>query len=344
MIWVGSLIALTFVASLIFTWLMRVVSMSLGLIDKPNPRSSHAVPTPRGGGAAIVLSSLAVMGIMAADGIVGLRLFVALFGGGLAVATTGFLDDYRTLSPRTRLAIHLVAAAWAVYWVESGDTVLLGGHFDLQKVLGGIVSTVGIAFFLNIFNFMDGIDGIAASEALLVCGSAAFLGGYLGGFGLAAVALVLAAAAAGFLVWNWPPARIFMGDVGSGYIGFVLGVLALYGTQFGVEKIWTWLILGAIFVVDPMITLMRRLWRREAVATAHRMHAYQHAAGRFGHARVTAAVIIIDLAWLLPLAVVTVLRPDYGLPIAFFAIVPIACLAVVLGAGSSGTLGELPLP
>lgn len=281
---------------------------------------------------AIVVSSLIGTGILTASGLAGVDLFVAIAGGGGAVALTGLLDDYKTLSARTRLAVHFIAAGWAVFWAGPAE-FLAGGHSAPVKVLGAIASTVGIAGFLNIFNFMDGIDGIAASEAAFVCAAVALLAGYLGGFGLAAVALMLGAASAGFLVWNWAPAKIFMGDVGSGYIGFNLGVLALFSLKLGPARIWTWLILAGVFLVDSVITLTRRMWRREALATAHRMHAYQHAAVRFGHARVTAAVIIINVAWLLPLAVASVLRPEYGMAITVVALLPICGLAVLLGAG-----------
>ena len=291
-----------------------------------------------------MIPSLIAIGVLTAFGVVGVDLFLAIAGGGAAVALTGLLDDYRTLSVRIRLAVHLIAAGWAVFWIGPVEFPVPEGHSALVDVLGAIVSTVGIAWFLNIFNFMDGIDGIAASEGTFICTAGALLAGYLGGAGLAAVALILGAASAGFLLWNWSPARIFMGDVGSGYIGFVLGVMAVSGLKLGPNTIWTWLILGGLFVMDSTITLARRMWRREALATAHRMHAYQHAAARFGHARVAAAVIIIDVTWLLPLAVASAVRPEYGMAIAAIALLPIAGAGVLLGAGRGNTICRIVGP
>lgn len=332
---VFALIAPTFLASLLLTMWARSVAMATGVIDTPNERSSHAIPTPRGGGVAIVASSLIGIGILTAAGVVSIHLFVAIAGGGVAVALVGLLDDYRALPARARLAVHLIAAGWAVFWSDPTGFLLAGGHLALPKMLGGAVSAVGIAWFLNIFNFMDGIDGIAASEAAFVCGAAGLLAGCIDGVGLVAVALILAAASLGFLVWNWPPARVFMGDVGSGYIGFVLGVMAVFEVNLSFEKIWMWFVLCGIFVVDSTITLARRFWRREALATAHRMHAYQHAAARFGHGRVTAAALAINVLWLLPLAAVSALWVNHGMLVTVAALVPLGGLAVLLGAGQS---------
>lgn len=332
-IWIYAAATSTFVASTFLTWWTCRIASAVGVIDTPNERSSHSVPTPRGGGLAIVISSLAAIGVLAAAGIVGVDLLVAVGGGGAAVASSGLLDDYRTLSARTRLTVHLLAGAWAVFWIGPSWLLFAGWRPVLVTALAAIISTVGIAGFLNVFNFMDGIDGVAAAEAAFVCASAALLATHLGGVGLAAVALILAAAAGGFLVWNWAPAKIFMGDVGSGYLGFMLGVLAVFGLKLGPTTLCTWLILAGIFVVDGGITLMRRMCRGEALATAHRMHGYQHAAVRFGHARVTAAVIMINVAWLLPLAIASALRPDYAIAIMVLALAPIAGLAVFLGAG-----------
>lgn len=335
-IWTCALVALAFVASAFLTRWMRAIAATIGAVDRPNERSSHSVPTPRGGGVAIVISSLVAIGVLTASGIVAMHLFLAIAGGGAAVALVGFVDDYRTLSARTRLVVHLIAAGWAVFWIGPAGIPLPEGHAAVVEVLEATSYTVGIVWFLNIFNFMDGIDGIAAAEATYICVATALLAGYLGAVGLAAVALVLGAASAGFLVWNWPPAKIFMGDAGSGYLGFVLAVLAVFWLKLAPGAIWTWIILAGVFVVDSTVTLARRMWRGEPLATAHRMHAYQHAAVRFGHARVTATVIIINGVWLLPLGVASALRPEYAMATTVIALFPIGGLAVVLGAGCKG--------
>jgi Fuc2NAc and GlcNAc transferase len=156
---------------------------------------------------------------------------------------------------------------------------------------------------INLYNFMDGIDGLAGIEALCVSGLGAFLMVWSGLPALSAVATALAASSAGFLVWNWPPARIFMGDVGSGFLGFVFGVMAISSAKERPGLLWPWLILLAVFIVDSMITLARRLIAGALWYEAHSSHAFQHAARRHGsHLKVTLTVAAINVVWLFPLA------------------------------------------
>ena len=161
---------------------------------------------------------------------------------------------------------------------------------------------MGIVWALDLFNFMDGIDGIAAGEAVFVC-LAAVLTAALAGGALTnnPAALLLAAASLGLLIWNWPPARIFMGDVGSGFLGFAIAVLALAEARHNDVALLVWAILGAFFVADSGVTLVRRMLRRARLHEAHRTHAYQHLAQRWrSHRLVTLAVLLGNLLWLLP--------------------------------------------
>lgn len=183
---------------------------------------------------------------------------------------------------------------------------------------------------------MDGIDGIAGVEAVTVAAGAALLLWVRGDAAMAGVLVLLAAAVLGFLAWNWPPARIFMGDVGSAYLGFVLGVMALATSAEGPLNLWVWLILLAVFITDATVTLLRRLLRGERWYEAHRTHAYQHAARRFGsHRKVTLAVGALNVLWLLPLAGVACALPGYGWWLAVVAYLPLLLLAVKFGAGQA---------
>jgi Fuc2NAc and GlcNAc transferase len=323
-----------FVVSFVLTMMIKRVAGSRGVIDVPNERSSHSVPTPRGGGLAIVVSSAAALTLLAARGVIPLRLFVALCGGGIAVASVGFLDDRGSLSPGKRLLVHFVAAAWAVAWVGPVSELRVGAEIVPLGATGYAVSVLAIVWFLNIFNFMDGIDGIAASEAVFICGAALLLSVLSGGTGeIGAAAAAIGAASVGFLAWNWPPARIFMGDVGSGYLGFVIAVLALADIARNPAALWTWLIVAGVFVVDSSVTLIRRKLRGERITLAHRTHAYQHLARKLGHAVVTASVVVIDLAWLLPCAFFSAVKPMYAFWIAVLALCPLAICAFAVGAG-----------
>jgi Fuc2NAc and GlcNAc transferase len=170
---------------------------------------------------------------------------------------------------------------------------------------------LGIAWTVNLFNFMDGIDGIASAEAVFISWGGAWLAPLMGSAAaVPAVGCTFGAVCCGFLVWNWPPARIFMGDVGSGYLGFVLVVLALAATRENPAALAVWLILGGIFFCDAFVTLVRRLARGERLYQAHRSHAYQWLSRRWGsHRSVTLAVVCVNLGWLLPAAWFAAVHP-----------------------------------
>jgi len=141
-------------------------------------------------------------------------------------------------------------------------------------------------------------------------------------------------ASAGFLCWNWPPAKVFLGDVGSGYLGYVIAVLALAAARTNPVALWVWLILGGVFFVDATMTLCRRLLRGERVFEAHRSHAYQWLARRWGsHGKVTVTVIAVNLAWLLPWSVLAMKFPQYAIVSVIAALAPLALLAPLLGSG-----------
>jgi Fuc2NAc and GlcNAc transferase len=298
------------------------------LLDHPNERSSHAAPTARGGGLAIVLSFLAGLVALHALGEVNDMLLWALGGGGLAVALVGFVDDHGHLSPRVRLLVHFAAVAWALYWLCGMPPLPVGGGYVIDGPAWTVLGAVALVWLLNLYNFMDGIDGIAGVEAVCVA-----LGAML--FGGSALWLVVAAAAGGFLLVNWPPARIFMGDVGSGFLGFVLGVLAVDAAAWEQFPLASSAVLLGVFLVDATVTLFRRWLRGERLSQAHRSHAYQHAARRFGgHRPVVLGVIAINLFWLLPWAWVAQAWPAWSMGAVLVALGPLAWLAWRLGAGT----------
>ena len=325
----------TLIASVLLTGLVRRLAVSHGVLDVPNQRSSHKAPTPRGGGVAIVSANTLALAMLAVLGDVKLDLVLAL-GGSLAVAWVGFMDDRHPLSAKVRLTVHIVAGAWALYWLGGLPPLRFGDKIIALGWMGYLLGTLGIAWSLNLFNFMDGIDGIAATEAIFVVLGAALLT-LLGTdtMGLVAVCLVFAAACTGFLVWNWPPAKIFMGDVGSGYLGYLLAVLALAATRENPVSLWCWLILGGAFFVDATVTLARRLMRGDRVSQAHRSHAYQWLSRRWGsHRLVTIVVILINVAWLLPCALLAATQPTRAPLVASGALIPLVIAALVAGAGN----------
>lgn len=319
----------------LLTGIMRKLALSHGVLDVPNERSSHSTPTPRGGGVAIVLATIATSVALAWRGVLDIELFLALTGGGIIVALVGFLDDRRQLSARIRLAAHLAAAVWALACMGGLPPLRYGDQLVSFGWQGYVIGALGIAWTLNLFNFMDGVDGIAASEAVFIAWGGALLP--LGAGSSAAVpamALAFGAVCCGFLLWNWPPARIFMGDVGSGYVGYVIVVLALAAARENPAALLVWLILGGVFFSDATVTLLRRLARRERVFEAHRTHAYQWLSRRWGsHRSVTVAVAIVNLAWLLPCAWLATVHPSLARWIVIASLAPLAVLALMAGAG-----------
>lgn len=325
--------------ALFMTSALRRYALASSLIDIPNARSSHTVPTPRGGGVAIVVSFLLALPLLAAMGLVAWPLVWALLGSGAGVAVLGFLDDHGHIAARWRLLGHFAAAIWALFWLGGLPPVnVLGFTLELGW-LGHALAALYLVWLLNLYNFMDGIDGIASVEAICVCLGGALLFTLLGFVdsaqpaGMFAV-LLLAAAVTGFLFWNFPPARIFMGDAGSGFLGITLGILSLQAAWTAPQLLWSWLILLGVFIVDATFTLLRRLLRGDKVYEAHRSHAYQYASRRAGrHLPVTLAVVGLNLIWLLPIALWVGVGGLDGVVGVLIAYAPLVCLAVKFRAG-----------
>lgn len=313
---------------------VRRYALARSMLDVPNARSSHVLPTPRGGGLAIVLAFLAVLPILALEGVLPWPMMWALLGGGGWIAALGFLDDHGHIAARWRLLGHFIAAGWVLLWLGGLPPLRVAGVTLELGWLGHGLALVGLVWLLNLYNFMDGIDGIAAVEAICVCLGGALLYGLLGYQAMIWTPLALGLAVLGFLYWNFPQARIFMGDVGSGFLGLMLGGLALQATWLASELFWAWLILLGVFVVDATWTLLHRLIRRERVYEAHRSHAYQFASRRFGrHLPVTLGVALLNLFWLLPLAVCVTLGYLDGMLVLVLAYSPLAWLAWRFDAG-----------
>jgi len=321
------LFASTFALAVPGTLCVRVVAIRRGLMDHPSQRSSHTIPTPRGGGLAIVAAHFVALLVLHLRGYITLSESIALMAAGGAVAMVGILDDRRSVAASVRFVVHLGAAIAVV--------AMFGGVATRAPWIGQLVAILGIAWVTNLFNFMDGIDGIAASEAVFVSLTAAGMIFVLNrDVGLAGAFGALGMASMGFLVWNWPPARIFMGDVGSGFLGFMLASLAILASRRELIALQVWPILGGVFLVDATVTLIRRMVRGDKWYEAHRMHAYQHLARVWGgHFTVTLAVCAVNLCWLLPWAWYASTHPSAATLCLAVALLPLAAAAIWAGAG-----------
>jgi Fuc2NAc and GlcNAc transferase len=323
------------IVSALLTGVMRQLALTHRVLDVPNERSSHSTPTPRGGGLAIVITLLAALWLLEIVGSMPFRLWAALSACGSAVALVGFADDKWHLSARTRLTVHFAAASVFVWSSGRLPPVDFGIAVLNLGIAGSIVGVLALVWFLNLYNFMDGIDGIASIEAMTVASTVAlFLVLHRVDSPVAVLMWLTVATVGGFLLWNWPPARIFMGDAGSGFLGFILGAMAWSTVAAGELSVWFWLILVGAFFVDATLTLLRRWRRGESLATAHRSHAYQHLSRRFGsHLKVTLGVLMVNLFWLAPLAWLAALHPSLGAGLTLLAWAPLAVCAWRSGAG-----------
>lgn len=266
------------------------------MLDIPTGRSSHTRPTPRGGGLAVVAGVLVATGVGALTGVVPFRLAVSLGGGGLLVAWIGWQDDRQGVPAGFRALVQCVGAIWSVAWLGGYPQLLATGAPLVLGLPGAALAVIGIVWAVNLFNFMDGIDGLAAVEAASVAACGAILLGMSHDSGGAAVAAALAAGALAFLYWNWMPARIFLGDVGSNFLGFALAVLAVWSENTTGTPAILWGVAAMLFVADATITLLRRLARHENVIEAHRSHAYQRLVqAGWSHAQVSLGALGLNV-------------------------------------------------
>jgi Fuc2NAc and GlcNAc transferase len=330
--WILAAICLVMAATL--TGWQRRRALRTGMLDVPNQRSSHAQPTPRGGGLAIVVTIAIVSGLLLRFAPESRALIVAVMPGFLVVALVGWLDDRSGLAPRVRLVAHVFGSLWAVWCLARAPGSWLAASDTWMIIAMGALLVLAITWATNLFNFMDGIDGIAGSQAVFTGVMGACLC-WLSGDGTSATfMLAISASCAGFLYWNWPPARIFMGDVGSGALGFLLAAAPLLIATIGISRLVPWAILWGAFVADASVTLVRRALRRERLSVAHRSHAYQRLSRRWGsHRRVTVAFALVNCLWLAPLSLVAWRWPAFCLAILALAWVPLVVVAVLLGAG-----------
>lgn len=271
----STLVIAAFVMAAMLTWWFAQPSGPLHILDHPTHRSLHDRPTPRSGGVALLSAA-------AASGVVGIHMVGSGMGliwiamGALIVGAISFADDLSHLSPVIRLLAQLIAAG----------LLLAGGHRLVSLTLpmvgwawptwvGALFTVFFVVWFTNLFNFMDGMDGFAGGMAVFGFSGYALLGAMAGVPLFTLLSLVLASAAAGFLVFNFPRARIFMGDAGASTLGFLAAAFGLWADRDGLFPLWIAVLMFSPFFVDATVTLLRRALRGEKVWEAHRSHFYQ---------------------------------------------------------------------
>lgn len=324
-----------FVLAFGFTYFMRAYALKKNIIDNPNERSSHSVPTPRGGGVAVVCSYLLALAVLIYSQQLTVHIGLTLMVAGFVIALLGFLDDHGHINSMLRLAIHFLVAIGAVISLGGFAEVTIFNGLQLGFI-ANIVAVLFLVWLLNLYNFMDGINGIASVEAITTTASMAMLYYLLNTSLNSDLLWLLAACVFGFLLWNFPKAKIFMGDACSGFLGLTLGILALIALKENLGLFCAWIICLGVFVVDATYTLIKRVLSGYKMYDAHRSHSYQILSRKWGsHTPVTLAVAAINLLWLFPIAYITTIQqwayPEFAVLIAYL---PLVFLAIKLKAGN----------
>ncbi len=259
------IILLTF--SFLLTYLIKNYYIKHALLEEINERSSHTVPTPHGGGIAVAIVWFSGLFYLYFTHEIDSSLFFALMVG-VIISVVSFFDDLYDLSPKVRLVAQALVAFGGLYFLGGFEQLDLGLFSIDNQIFTNIFAFIMIIWFINLYNFLDGINGYAGGEALFLALAGFFLfgGGHF---------LVLAAAVLGFLYWNWGKAKIFMGDVGSTLLGYNVAIFTLYYANEDSSNFWIWIILFGLFWFDATLTLLRRKFNGEQLSQAHKKHAYQ---------------------------------------------------------------------
>ncbi|MEX0965416.1 MAG: glycosyltransferase family 4 protein [Pseudohongiellaceae bacterium] len=323
---------LLFLGSVVLTGLLRLAAQRVRLIAIPISRSAHSDPVPVGGGLAIVALVMSAVVYYYSKGEIPTNEFAALMVA-IVIAGIGIIDDYRHLNVRWRIPAQFLAAVLVVSFLGDVPAIEFGFFQFPASMLLNVIAVFALVWLLNLFNFMDGLDGIAATELISVNLLTMAIIVHSDDV-LALLSASLASAAGGFLVWNWAPAKIFMGDVGSSFIGFTLGIMALLSMIHGTMTVWAWVLLLGVFVVDATFTLYKRFRYRQRWYEGHASHAYQNAARHYkSHAKVSITVLMLNVFWLGPLAWLSLKYPELGMVIAVAGLLPLLLLAKRFGAG-----------
>jgi Fuc2NAc and GlcNAc transferase len=327
--------ALTAAFGALLNYVARAAAVHWSFIDKPSARSSHSVPTPRGGGVSIVISSGTLIVGAYADHLLSDPAILWILSGATLLAAVGLVDDRIGLPWQLRLTLQFLAALLATNAIGLSNILGRDPGIILSFLTGAVLSIAG-TWSTNLFNFMDGINGIAAFEAIFIgmAGSAIALASGVPATHVV-VLIALAGAAIGFLPLNFPTAKIFMGDVGSGFLGYALFFFPLLLSARDRVPVLVWCILWGAFLSDATVTLIRRTVSRERILEAHRSHLYQRLARRWGsHVPVTLVFCLVNIVWLLPLALAAALLPQAALALTAVALLPLLVVSYRFGAGA----------
>jgi len=315
-----------FAGTTVGIYFYRQLAIHYKIIATKNFRTLHRYDIPKGGGLIFSLASIITISYLWARGIITGNTALPISIGGTIATLFGFLDDIIHLPAITKFIIQIILSAFTLIWflwmplLSMTDQV----SFNFYLLISPII-LLALVWMINLYNFMDGIDGMAASGTVFIC---VVIGALLlliqNDFATGLIVAILGISCLSFLLHNWPPAKVFMGDAGSLFLGYIFGVLIIKTIIDGNISIWTWLIVFGYFVSDTTTTLIVRIFRVKKWYGAHRSHAYQNLARIWdNHLKVVSLVMLYHLVWLLPLAIGSVLFRQYQEAACILAIIPV---------------------
>lgn len=277
-----------FLFSFFLTFLIRRLAIRKSILDFPNERSSHKIPTPKVGGLAVAVIWFSGLLYLYITGNIEHRLFFSFIPGVLLVVI-GIIDDIIAIKPLYRLIFQLIVSCTAIIIIGGLEEIDLGFYSLENKLILSVFAILGTIWFINLFNFLDGIDGYIGMEVVFITSSALLLFNDK-------VAAILLVATLGFLVWNWQPAKIFMGDSGSTLLGFNMAIFSIYYQNTSKSSLIIWMMLSSVFWFDATLTLYRRLKNREPLIVAHKKHAFHRIVqSGFSHQKTVLYALFLNL-------------------------------------------------
>jgi Fuc2NAc and GlcNAc transferase len=327
---------LFFMLSVIVSLMYKKIATNNNIIAIKNHRTLHSLPTPKGGGIVFSLLFLLSFILIWWNWQLPMELFLIVGVGGMVASIFGFVDDIKNIRARVKLIVQIFLAAWVVYWLEYGGLLQLDW---MPAFLAIPFLLFFMVWIINAYNFIDGIDGLAASGAIFISLTLTVLLIITNGpIEIMAIFILIVAVVSGFLLFNWPPATIFMGDAGSVFLGYIFGSMLLFTILTSNISIWSWLTVLGYFFADTTLTQIMRIVLVKKWYLSHRSHAYQNLARMTGsHLKVTRGVFLYNLIWVLPLTLLTAFRPEMGLVAATLAIMPALVLVFKYGPALSSS-------
>ena len=319
-----------FIASAVILLIYKKIAFDYNILAIKNHRTLHSLPVPKGGGIVFSLLSILAFFLIWWNWQLTEGLLLALAVGGFIATLFGLVDDIKNIRARVKLFIQFLLAFLVVYCLYFGELPSLG-LMPLYITIPIIL--LFMVWMMNAYNFMDGIDGMAASGSIFISMTLALVLFLTDGpIEIIAIFILMASTIIGFTLFNWPPATLFMGDAGSVFLGYTFGVLLLFTVLNNDISIWVWLTVFGYFFADTMVTQIIRVVLVKRWYLAHRSHAYQNLARiTESHIKVTSGVILYNIIWILPLTIWSALQPGMEILAAILAITPAVVVAYKYG-------------